>query len=354
MPGSRLPSLTGLRWAAAMLVFAEHVVNRVLAADVRVPDPVAGAAWALFSHAGALGVSFFFALSGFVLAYSARHGDTRRAFWRRRWAKIYPLHVVTALLAAALLLTTAGTVTPWQVLANVTLTQAWIPDPAIYTSLNPVSWSLSCEALFYLCFPFLLPALRHMSTIWLRSLILALPVVVLAINVALIGADHEVAKWTAYLLPAARLVGFTLGVVVAVLVTRGEWRGPGLGWSLILLAVVYAAAAETPYPVHLHALTLGPVVLVIAAAATADRSGVRTLWSRPALVYMGEVSFAFYMIHYLVLLVADQLGMIASPVGPLRAVAVTAVVFATSLAGAVALHHGVENPAYRRLKGQRT
>lgn len=44
---------------------------------------------------GRSALSFFFVLSGFVMTWSARPGDTATAFWRRRAAKIYPLHAVT-------------------------------------------------------------------------------------------------------------------------------------------------------------------------------------------------------------------------------------------------------------------
>jgi peptidoglycan/LPS O-acetylase OafA/YrhL len=46
--------------------------------------------------ASATGVSFFFVLSGFVLTWSARPDDIATGFWRRRIARIYPVHLVTA------------------------------------------------------------------------------------------------------------------------------------------------------------------------------------------------------------------------------------------------------------------
>ncbi len=84
-PGS--PSLTGLRFIAAALVFAFHssLTNFPLSpfAD---EDVAHGYEW-LFSKAGWIGVSFFFILSGFVLTWSSRGGDTLTSFWRRRLAE---------------------------------------------------------------------------------------------------------------------------------------------------------------------------------------------------------------------------------------------------------------------------
>src|SRR3954466_10818588 len=90
----QLRSLTGIRWLAALLVFAYHVhVIRYFR------DGPAGTVVDWLFGAGVTGVSFFFVLSGFVLAWSARDGDPPRSFWLRRIARVYPVHLVTALTA---------------------------------------------------------------------------------------------------------------------------------------------------------------------------------------------------------------------------------------------------------------
>jgi peptidoglycan/LPS O-acetylase OafA/YrhL len=60
--GRLLPSLTGLRWLAALLVFCYHVRNCGFFGGS------SGSAMDVLFGAGATGVSFFFLLSGFVLA----------------------------------------------------------------------------------------------------------------------------------------------------------------------------------------------------------------------------------------------------------------------------------------------
>lgn len=99
-PGSRLPSLTGLRFVAAALVFLHHAIYTNVFAD---PD-VVRVFHDLFINTGQMGVAFFFVLSGFVLTFAVRPGDTTRRFLRRRLVKIYPNHVVTFLLAAVLII----------------------------------------------------------------------------------------------------------------------------------------------------------------------------------------------------------------------------------------------------------
>jgi peptidoglycan/LPS O-acetylase OafA/YrhL len=51
---------------------------------------------------GAVGVTFFFVLSGFVLAWSTSPDVGAGTIYRRRFARIYPSYLVMLLLAVAL------------------------------------------------------------------------------------------------------------------------------------------------------------------------------------------------------------------------------------------------------------
>src|SRR5437868_13769353 len=105
----QLRSLTGLRFIAAFVVFGFHVT----VANLITPNGAVSAALTYFFRQGATGVSFFFMLSGFVLCWSARPGDSARRFWRRRAAKIYPNHLVTALVALAFVIVASVAVSGW-------------------------------------------------------------------------------------------------------------------------------------------------------------------------------------------------------------------------------------------------
>lgn len=110
----------------------------------------------MFGQGGWTGVAFFFVLSGFVLTWSARPGEPASGFWRRRAAKIVPNYVLTYLAAIGMLLASGLAVGGWRVLPGLFMVESWFPQPDIETSANPVAWSLSCEAVFYVCFPLLL------------------------------------------------------------------------------------------------------------------------------------------------------------------------------------------------------
>ena len=159
-PAGRLPSLTGMRFAAALLVFGVHAYSFI---------PVAGLADRVghrLLDPGDLGVSFFFVLSGFVLTWAVRGpgGPPPRRFWTGRVLRIYPAYAVA--LALGVLGKWVGDlvdpaanrmnqVNGHSVATSFLLVQAWYRDDVTYLGINPVAWSLSCEMAFYAAFPLL-------------------------------------------------------------------------------------------------------------------------------------------------------------------------------------------------------
>lgn len=294
-PLRKLPSLTGLRWVAAMLVFGFHIGTMHVIAE---PDYQAAVS-RLFTL-GLSGVQFFFILSGFVLVWSARPGDTPLAFWRRRIAKIYPNHLV--LWAAVLLLGFywADPVNLKVVLSNLFLVQAWNPTPGWFYSVNTVSWSLSCELFFYLCLPLVLPLIRRMRSGLLVAVIVAMPLLILSLWPGQSLVPEADRWWFTQVFPLVRSLEFWIGVAAAELMVRGRWRGPGLKLASVLFVLTWVVVTE-----WIRAelwTTLMPIayVLVIAAAADADLRGTWSPWRSRPMIWLGEVSFAYYLVHVFV------------------------------------------------------
>ncbi|MEU1462787.1 acyltransferase [Streptomyces sp. NPDC005727] len=339
-----LPSLTGLRWVAALLVFGLHVNNFGYFGG----EPGRIVLWGF--GAGATGVSFFFVLSGFVLTWSARPHDRAPAFWRRRIARVYPVHLVT--LGIALLMAYAlphqARPTSGQALSNLLLVHSWWRP--WWQTLNPVSWSLACEAFFYAAFPLLFLLLRRLGA---RGATVLGALSVVAVLVLARADAHHWTEQALYSMPAARLPEFVLGAVTARLVLLGRWRGPGLEAALALAVIGYFLVPQvTPgYPATV--CTIAGFALLIPAAAVADLRGLPSLWRRRRLVRLGELSFAFYMIHLLVLRAGTQLLGTKPHFGLLAGLAVTAVAFTVSLALSWVLYEAVERPARRLLLRRR-
>ena len=346
----RLPSLTGLRWLAAFMVFGFHMGTL---------DVLGTSAWHrrwdLVFGQGASGVSFFFILSGFVLVWAARPGDGKRAFWQRRLAKIYPNHVVTWALVIAVTLAWGASVSRRAALANLALIHPWLLHGPYLYSINTVSWSLGCEAFFYACFPFGLLLLRRM-----RPAVLAATAVLLAAvlyEAPILMAPHfapTTMYWFTYMCPLFRSLEFWLGAAVGQLVVTRAYRGPGLWTSTALVLAVYAG--NRWIPVQYWNLDLDVVfVLLIAAAAGADLGGARSPWRYRPLVWLGEVSFAFYMVHVqLVMNVMRLIGRTGSGWHGTAMPLALLVLLGGAVLTAWLLYRAVEVPMTRRLRPRST
>lgn len=331
--GSPLPlaRLTSLRAVAALAVFVFHLGRW----DVLPFQPL--------PH-GYTGVGFFFVLSGFVLAWSVPPQGVRSVgtFYRRRLARIYPLHLVT-LTVALLLPVTANPVDRAALLPNLVLLQAWSPDPAVAFGVNGVSWSLSCEIAFYAVLPFLLPPLRRMPgrVRWAVAAAVALACAAATVSLSLLGGT---APLVAYANPAVRLGEFVLGVVAALAVREGWRMRRRVAWAVGAPSLAAVALLPLPWP-SADAFAAPAFVVVVVMAAQADLVARPGLLTRPWAVYAGEVSFAFYLCHELVLL---NLARPWEATGlPTALLAVPAL--AVSVLVAAVLHHVVEVPARRAL-----
>ncbi|MBR8643507.1 acyltransferase [Streptomyces tuirus] len=305
-----LPSLTGLRFIAAVLVFFFHssffepLTNPF--ADRGLAE---GFQW-LFSKAGWMGVSFFFVLSGFVLTWSSRRDDTVLGFWRRRLLKIFPNHVAMWALAMLLFAGAATPLTAW--LPNLFLVHSWFPQHDIYISVNAPSWSLCSELLFYLLFPFLIGPVRRIRTerlwAWAGAMVAGMVALEVAVDL-LVPAEPRTPEgfpisslqfWLGYNFPRA-----------ACSSSSSECCWPGWSWragpprslaaALALAVGGYALALNVPFLYGFTVATIVPVGVLVCAVAAADIRGERTLLSGRVMRWLGEVSFGFYLAQYVVL-----------------------------------------------------
>jgi peptidoglycan/LPS O-acetylase OafA/YrhL len=341
----RLDSLTGLRALAALAVFGRHVSTWFTGTALA---PIGDRLLAQ----GANGVSFFFVLSGFVLAWSARSAPQHGAVagWSvRRAARIVPLHVLTWALAFGVIAVEGSRVSAPAVVANLFLVHAFVPKQSVYYSMDAVSWSLSCELFFYALF---WPARRTLRSLPSRLLPAALALCLLG-TVGLLAAVDRVgpahAAWYGYVAPPFRLLEFLAGMVTAELVATGRWPRVPLPVAMALAGGAYVATGWVGFPFKATGVTLVPFIVLIAAAARTDLAGEGSWWSRCTAQRLGEWSFAFYLVHQLVVRLADR-GGLATAGSAAEAVLAVAAVLAVSVAASAAAFAFVERPAARWLR----
>ncbi len=351
----RLPSLTGARFFAAFSVFSCH--SLVLGyfhqgTQAKLSDEAFSLGW--------LGVEFFFVLSGFVLTWSYREGGAPAAFWRRRLVKIYPNHVVTWLAALGLAYWAGRAVDLPHLLPSLFLVHTWLPRGTFILTINVVTWSLACELFFYLVFPFLYALVRRIPDrlLWtaagaVAAVILVLPAVAhqwLPGTPPLPGQNMSLTQnWFLVSFPPVRALDFTLGILAARIVAAGRWIRLPVPAALALLVAGFAAQVKLwPEVYGLTATIVIPVALLIAALAAKDVEGRPSVLRSRQLIFLGEISFASYLVHFLVLSFAHE------PLGATRtwdapaAIAIIAALFGVTTLLSWGLHRLIEIPAMRR------
>src|SRR5260221_11748754 len=301
-----VPALTGIRALAALLVLGMHTEQNVPAGlDSLLP----------FFARGYLGVDFFFVLSGFIIThvyFASLASPSRSAgqiFLWHRLIRLYPvpITVVAGLLAIVSLAHAAGFTfnnpQEWQwneLLWQLTLLHAW--GVTASPGWNAPSWSISAEWFAYLLFPLLAAAL-----IWVRERAIALLIAVAA--VAATALLFAVAGWrrsTWFCAPSlARVFGeFVCGAALCRAVALSNKlalpRGDILATSAFVAFLFGASVGVQDFAL------VALLALTILGTALSSGHARRILGSR-ALVWLGEISYSVYMVHFPVLIIIRRL-----------------------------------------------
>jgi peptidoglycan/LPS O-acetylase OafA/YrhL len=357
--GGRLPrveSLTGLRWWAAFFVFCHHMTQLA-------PLPI----WKFLQY-GTSGVTFFFVLSGFVLTWSARPGTKISTFYRRRFARIFPLYFLTLVAAVFVFyrfdppaqMSWIKPVSMTVLVMSAFLVQGWSNNPTILYSGNPAGWTLSVEAFFYAYFPFVWRATQRLKTV--GGLILCVSVIVLggAYRLALFHYKGDVPVLPQ---PVLHSVAFLFGIGLAISLRSG-WKPRIPVWFAFLVTggglyiLYYSGLHPTQIP---GAVTMGLCqkevltflygFLILAVAARDMRGGRSLLRSKP-LVALGQWSYAFYLVHATIMYAIKEYHGIAGPRGWSNLTWYAGVCILSIFASWL-LYKFVEHPLERKLRGPR-
>ena len=332
-----LPRLTSLRFFAASGVFMYHLCRIYPGMPLKATSTV-----------GYVGVAFFFVLSGFVLTWSTPiyNGVEAKQFWIKRVARVYPSHL--AMMVIALLLPARPLPLTWvAVPPNALLVQSWFSPNDIAFGVNAVSWSLSCEAFFYLCAPLLISVLNALKP--LQRYLAAAAGAGVAWSIGLVLAANG-ANVYAYHLPIVRIGEFIIGIALALALRDGV-RLPFRSLCLagVTTAVMVMVCLRTGQLTTVSGILMVPAFAwLIYACAQADLDGVRGVLRLKLLEHLGITSFAFYLVHELVLL---NLKPLPWPHGSkLVNLATVIVLWVICQAAAELLYRGVERPAQRRIR----
>jgi len=277
MAGSRLSSgrlteMDALRGLGALCVLVFHY-------STRFHELFPQAAHVPFSFLGGnYRVLLFFTISGFAIFFTLDRIATVADFIVNRFARLYPAYLVAMLLTLSieyLARVTTLLIGPGAILANVTMLQGFAFLPAA----DGAYWTLTVEIAFYFC----------MVTIWKWVGLKRLePVLIAWLALRWLYALWPGMPERIVMLAVLRYVPFFIIGMLAYRVWSGQrsWRQQAPYAALALLSIATIDSWD---------ITLaGIILLALFGALIGGR--LRFVRLRP-LVWMGGISYSFYLIH---------------------------------------------------------
>jgi peptidoglycan/LPS O-acetylase OafA/YrhL len=319
-PGSKaeggklyFPNLNGLRAIGAGIVMIGHV--EFIKSQWNMPS------YSWFPIPGKVGVTLFFALSGFLITsllldeLSVKHTVQLKKFYLRRILRIWPLYYLIAGLSLLVfnrlgMLKIPGIsdqVYEHLTLANILILIFLMPNVTHFNiPYADQRWSIVVEEQFYLMQPFLVRVFRKRRRLVIVFLIIVFFPEVLSGLIRMLHARTWISPNVidALILQFKYLACIAVGCLFSVLFFRAENRWKkflftrSVQWATV--AVLCACIGVGFYIFHSEELIDFRVYSFLFAIVVLNASqNPRTLFrlERPALDFLGKISYGIYMYH---------------------------------------------------------
>jgi peptidoglycan/LPS O-acetylase OafA/YrhL len=282
---------------------------------------------------GFVGVDVFFVLSGFLITrlllkeLASTGSLSLPGFWARRARRLLPASclvlVVTVLAGSVMLSPLAQRTLAVDAMASGVFVVNFVFAGRLgdyfgaqLAEAQPSAllhyWSLAVEEQFYLIWPLVLVALTRRPRRYRRLLLATILVIAAASLIASVWMTENRPTWAFYLLPA-RMVELLAGAAIAAAGPAFRAVHPGLraalGWfGLFAIAVaVMSFDVGTVFPGYMAMLpVLATVLVIVAGGAGSSSSGPVVVLRHPAALWVGRHSYAIYLWHWPVLVLAES------------------------------------------------
>lgn len=286
----QIDSLTIFRFISAFYVFIFHC-------NIRFPSELPKWIGKIISN-GAIGMTFFFVLSGFVLAISSRDG-IRDNYFSSRVKRIYPAYFFMGFLTIPFLTEHSIKESILFVLLFISTTQSLFTESFYFWNFGG-SWSVSTEMFFYLLFPFIFKFIKEKP---LRFLVAACVISSLIMPIAsmLYRSNFMSLVYTG---PLYRIPEFICGVAMGCLYNN-EFRIKKYGFVLFLIsiaALMFISSNHNKYYTSNNYITVPCtcILIYLTSQIKTKKSFITGIFT-----YLGKISYSFYLMQIPVMMFID-------------------------------------------------
>jgi peptidoglycan/LPS O-acetylase OafA/YrhL len=267
-----------------------------------------------FIQNGGFAVSYFFALSGFIMMYAYYKPNdqfSNKEFWITRLARIYPVYFLSFLLVLLTMLILNGSKPKGlSIILQALCLHAW--KPGISMEMNYVSWSIAVELLFYFIFPFLYKYWHKKSLITICFQAILFWAISLSWHLWMAKnlsspERYNVGQFIAFF-PLWHLNSFVLGSAASLIFIKklmplnytSFFSSTLILGSLILLYIFFIKQ-----PITIGYLANGgmiPVFLLLIIGISLNKGIIAKVLSLKPFIWLGEISYGFYLWQFFIYL----------------------------------------------------
>ena len=214
-----------LRFFAALIVVFYHFA----------PNNIFDIDFSFIKKYGYEPVNFFFFLSGFILthAYFGKIDSSRmyKIYLFKRLSKIFPLYVLSLFLTCLVnfeIFNQTGSFFS-RLILEITMLQSFF----LKNSLNYPDWSLSCELIFYITFPYFLKTISKLNTI--KNIIYTVILYVI-LTITFIILNKRILNFQYF--PFTHISTFVIGILSYKLLILNEFNSKAKKFLIVLICVI--------------------------------------------------------------------------------------------------------------------
>lgn len=314
------PNLNSLRALAAIIVVVSHIESNKVEFGLKINTSIIG--W------GAIGVSLFFVLSGYLITYllliekSKFYKINIKDFYLRRILRIWPLYFLILFIVYF----SIPYILPEYYLKDTSkfsinsifLNVFFLTNIAAVVNLTPeiigTIWSIGIEEQFYVYWPWVMKIDKQKSIFYIVSIIFLFPIIKMAllIDIKLIGNDtlmpiYNLLNYTRFDTMAIgglfAMIGFYKEIdVVKLKLKYNMFTSKKLQFSIyVLIFILFLTPINNSFIKNIINLQVLPLLFSICILNLSTNQNSIINIENKNINYLGKISYSLYLNHLVVI-----------------------------------------------------